>query len=91
MYRDGKHGEPGLLSSAYRSSLDLAVENNLSSVAFPSISTGVYGYPVEEAATVALSAVISFVKEREAPSLVRFVLFSDKDLAAYGQALRSLA
>src|SRR5438093_9837213 len=54
IYRDGRHGEPGLLASAYRSSLELASESGLKSVAFPSISTGAYGYPMDEAARVAL-------------------------------------
>jgi O-acetyl-ADP-ribose deacetylase (regulator of RNase III) len=63
----------------------------LSSVAFPSISTGIYGYPVEEAATVALGAVVEFLKEEErAPLLVRFVLFDEKTFQAYREALEAL-
>lgn len=90
IYRDGKHGEPRLLESAYRSSLQLAFERGLKSVAFPSISTGVYGYPVEEAASIALSTVIDFVKKNKGLELVRFNLFSDRDLSVYKSALSSL-
>lgn len=90
IYKDGEHDEARLLESAYRASLSLAAEHGLSSVAFPSISTGAYGYPIDEAASVALSAVIGFIRENGAPSLVRFVLFSDDDLEAYMKALSSL-
>mgnify|MGYP000058814369 CR=1 FL=1 len=75
IYRDGKHGEPELLASAYRRSLELARENNLASVAFPAISTGVYGYPMQDAARVALTTIFDFMKTYSAPKLVRMVLF----------------
>lgn len=90
VYRGGTHGEARLLESAYCSSLKLALENGLKSVAFPSISTGVYGYPVEEAAKIALSTVIGFVKRNKGLDLVRFVLFSDRDLSVYSRTLSSL-
>jgi O-acetyl-ADP-ribose deacetylase (regulator of RNase III) len=92
VYRDGLRGEPGLLASAYRRSLELAAEAGLVSVAFPSISTGAYRFPVREAAGVALGAVSAFLVEREPAglSLVRFVLFSDADLAVYGTVLRQM-
>lgn len=90
IYRDGTHNEPGLLESAYHSSLALAVEKGLKSVAFPSISTGVYGYPIEDGAKVALSTVLDFLKKDNHLDLVRFVLFSDRDLAVYSRALSSL-
>jgi O-acetyl-ADP-ribose deacetylase (regulator of RNase III) len=84
VYRDGRHGEPELLASAYRRSLEVAVEAKLRSVAFPSISTGAYRFPIEQAAQIALGTVRGF--EREHPGaldLVRFVLFSAPDLAVY--------
>lgn len=86
VYRDGKHGEPELLASAYRRSLEVASANGLRSVAFPSISTGAYSYPVEEAAGIALSTVADYLRAHPDIELVRFVLFSAADLAAYERA-----
>lgn len=79
-----------LLASAYRRSLEVAVENNLETVAFPSISTGAYGYPVEEAAPIALSTVIRFAEEESRLKLVRFVLFSEPLLETFTSALHQL-
>ena len=91
VWRGGGHGEPEVLASCYRNSLRLAVQRAIRSVAFPSIGTGAYGYPVEEAAPVALSAVTSFLaREEGSPALVRFVLFDPGTLRAYREALRSL-
>lgn len=90
IYKDGKHQEAELLASAYLSSLKLAVDNHLKSISFPSISTGAYGYPVEEAAEVALTAVISFLSANKGIDLVRFVLFSDADLETYTGVLKKL-
>jgi O-acetyl-ADP-ribose deacetylase (regulator of RNase III) len=91
VWRDGRHGEPELLASAYRRSLEVAVEHGLGSVAFPSISTGAYRFPITEAAPIALGTVASFLQERPGTlTLVRFVLFSDADLAAYERALAAL-
>ena len=91
VWRDGRHGEPELLASAYRRSLEVAVEHGLGSVAFPSISTGAYRFPIIEAAPIALGTVASFLQERPGTlTLVRFVLFSDADLAAYERALAAL-
>jgi O-acetyl-ADP-ribose deacetylase (regulator of RNase III) len=83
VYRDGRHGEPELLASAYRRSLEVARENGLTSLAFPSISTGAYRYPIDQAARIALSTVRDFLSLNPQIGLVRFVLFSDADLAAY--------
>lgn len=89
VWRGGDRGEPELLRAAYQNSLALAAERGLATVAFPSISTGAYGYPIEKAAPVALQAVIDFVKERaargELMSLreVRFVLFTPGDFQVY--------
>ena len=88
VYRDGRHGEPELLASAYRRSLEIAVEHGLRSVAFPSISTGAYRFPIAEAAPIALGTVVRFLVARPGTlTLVRFVLFGDADLAAYETAL----
>lgn len=88
----GNKGEPELLASAYQESLKVAAENNLSSVSFPSISTGAYGYPVAEAARVAISAVASFLKERNTSIReVVFVLFDSATLASYASALGQIA
>ncbi len=91
VWHGGSAEEAGLLASAYRESLKLATEKKLSSVAFPSISTGAYGYPVEEAATVALRAAISFLKDT--PSSIRkvvFVLFDSRTFETYASALREI-
>lgn len=91
IYKDGLHNEPMLLESAYRSSLKLALEKGLKSIAFPSISTGAYGYPVEAASNVALSTVQDFIKGNKGRlDIVRFVLFSDSDHLVYSRTLRSL-
>ena len=80
-----------LLSSCYANSMRLAREHGLRSLAFPSISTGVYGYPVDEAATVALGTIIREINEHpQAFDEVRMVLFSEKDLEVYCAALVGL-
>ncbi len=91
VWSGGDRGEPEILSSCYRNSRRLAVENGVRSIAFPSISTGAYGYPVEKAAPVALSTVAAFLRmEKRAPGLVRFVLFDASTLRAYHEALEVL-
>ncbi|HUI27959.1 MAG TPA: O-acetyl-ADP-ribose deacetylase [Candidatus Kryptonia bacterium] len=91
VFRDGRHGEPELLASAYRRSLEVASEQGVRSLAFPSISTGAYGYPIAAAARIALRTVIESVREQDDVSLVRFVLFSAQDLQVYADALGELA
>ncbi len=91
VWRGGKNGEAALLASCYRSALALARDHSLASVAFASISTGVYGYPVEQAAVVALSIITAFMKENPLPKLVRMVLFSDDILETYAKALSAMA
>jgi O-acetyl-ADP-ribose deacetylase (regulator of RNase III) len=90
VYRDGTRGEPDLLASAYRRSLEVASENGLRRVAFPSISTGVYSYPVPDAARIALRTVADYLRAHEDIELVRFVLFSDADLFVYREAAREI-
>jgi len=87
-YRDGERA-PELLASAYRRSLEVASENNVRSVSFPSISTGAYGYPIEEAAPIALRTVISYLESRTDIELVRFVLFGHSAYQVYEKALKA--
>jgi len=85
VWHGGERGEPALLADAYRNSLRIAVENGLRRIAFPSISTGIYGYPIEKASRVAVAAVREFVREHGAPEEVIFVLYSPADHAVYEQ------
>ena len=82
----GSNGEAGLLRNAYGNSLNLARENGIGSIAFPSISTGAYRFPIAEAAQIAVKTLLEFVKENRIPQEIRFVLFSDRDLQVYQQA-----
>lgn len=91
VYRDGKHGEPELLAAAYRSSLRLASERGIKRIAFPSISTGAYGYPMAAAARIALATSIEYLKEHPEITLVRFVLFGQAALQAYEAVLAEAA
>jgi len=91
VWHGGSKGEAELLQSAYRESLKLAAENHLTSVSFPSISTGAYGYPVEKASGVALEAVISFLSESiTSIKEVVFVLFDSPTFDAYSSALSEI-
>jgi O-acetyl-ADP-ribose deacetylase (regulator of RNase III) len=90
VWRGGQQGEDEILASAYRESLKLAGANNLSSVSFPSISTGAYGYPVGPAAGVALKTVKDFLAESTAIKEVVFVLFDAYTFEAYALALRDI-
>ncbi len=90
IYRDGKHGEAELLASAYRNSLHLAAARGSQTVAFPSISTGAYGYPIAEAARVALTTVADFLRAHPEITLVRFVLFGQVAYRAYQTVLAEL-
>lgn len=90
VYRGGLYREPELLASCYRESLKLASAKGLKSLAFPSISTGAYGYPLDLAAQVALGTVIVYLQEHPEIELVRFVLFGKAACQAYEQALLNL-
>jgi O-acetyl-ADP-ribose deacetylase len=91
VYQDGRSGEPALLARVYARVVELAAEHGLRSVAFPSISTGAYRFPVREAAPIALRTVVDAVRARPgAFDLMRFVLFSHADLQAYEAALAAL-
>jgi O-acetyl-ADP-ribose deacetylase (regulator of RNase III) len=92
IWQGGNKGEAALLESAYRESLKLAAEQKLSSVSFPSISTGVYGYPIAEAAGVAIRTVVSFLTGQVTPvKEVVFVLFDPITYQAYSSALEEIA
>ncbi len=90
IYSGGKQREAELLANAYKNSLSLASQYKLKSVAFPSISTGAYGYPVNEAAKVAIKTVINYFNIYTDIELVRFVLFGLKAYQAYDKALQEL-
>jgi O-acetyl-ADP-ribose deacetylase (regulator of RNase III) len=75
-YRDGKQGERDFLASAYRRSMEVAKELGAKSVSFPAISCGVYGYPLEDGAEVAVNTILDFLKENSGIERVRFVMFS---------------
>lgn len=83
VWRDGLHHEPELLASCYRRSLALAADKGLQSIAFPCISTGVYGYPVESAASIALSTVASSLPQCRSICDIIFCCYSAADLAVY--------
>lgn len=87
VYKGGKSGEPALLSSCYRRCLELASLHGCRSITFPSISTGVYGYPIKDAATIALRTTIEGLGQFPSVSLVYFVLFSSGDLRWYSDSL----
>jgi O-acetyl-ADP-ribose deacetylase (regulator of RNase III) len=90
IWRGGNAGEPELLADAYRNSLKLAVSRGLRTIAFPSISTGAYGYPVQDASRVALGTVKEFLKNEDALEEVIFVLFSEHDLSVYMDASKEV-
>jgi O-acetyl-ADP-ribose deacetylase (regulator of RNase III) len=92
VYRGGSHGEPELLASCYRTCLKLAEERGVRTISFPSISTGVYGYPIEQAAKIAIGAVAEHL-ERAAVSVeeATFVLFGRHDYEIYANALAARA
>ncbi|MDO8465756.1 MAG: O-acetyl-ADP-ribose deacetylase [Gallionella sp.] len=87
VWRDGKHGEPELLASCYCNSLRVAADHGAHRIAFPSISTGIYGYPVELAARIAVDAVNSSLPQLDSIREVIFCCFSAGDLAVYQKLL----
>lgn len=90
IYRGGTKREAELLASAYRNSLRLASEKGIRSISFPSLSTGAYGYPIEEASHIALTTVMEYLKEHPEIELVRFVLFGSEAYRAYENTLKEL-
>jgi O-acetyl-ADP-ribose deacetylase (regulator of RNase III) len=87
VWAGGHRGEPELLRRCYANALHLAGEHNIRSIAFPSISTGVYGYPIEQAAAVAVQTVREVLPSTPSIELGRFVCFSAPDLAVYRRLL----
>jgi O-acetyl-ADP-ribose deacetylase (regulator of RNase III) len=88
VWRDGSHGEDELLASAWRNSLAIASERGLRTIAFPSISTGAYGFPLARAARIAMATTLTHLRENELPEEVTVVCFGDE---AYGHYLTALA
>jgi len=87
VYRGGAEGEPGLLASCYRACLDLAAERDLTTIAFPAISTGIYGYPIDEAAAIAIREIRAFLNQPSSLAEVRIVLFGQAALRSFETAL----
>ncbi|MGA8197779.1 MAG: O-acetyl-ADP-ribose deacetylase [Acetobacteraceae bacterium] len=87
-YRDGTRGEPVLLASCYSESLKLAMANGVRSIAFPAISCGIYGYPIPDAATIAVRTVAEFLAANDSIHEVIFACFGQDVMAAYQTALR---
>jgi O-acetyl-ADP-ribose deacetylase (regulator of RNase III) len=90
VWSGGRKGEAQLLENSYFHSLLLALKMEIKTISFPSISTGAYGYPIEEASRIALNTVIEFLKNLEGIEEVRFVLHSRKDLQTYEEALAEI-
>ncbi len=88
VYRGGLYGESRLLQSCYRRCFEVANENRIKSIAFPSISTGAYGYPISEASSIALSETLSQLMRFPGIGRVIFALFSDADLDIYRKVLK---
>ncbi len=87
----GTYRDSELLASAYRKTMELCTQNKISSLALPSISTGIYGYPVEEASRIALRTVRDYLKDHPEIKLVRFVLFDSGTYRVYEEALTELS
>jgi len=90
VWHGGTRGEPALLAACYRRSLEIAVAHNLSTIAFPAISCGIYGYPLELAAPLAVETCVSFVAAEPRIERIVFALFADDALRAYAAALARL-
>jgi O-acetyl-ADP-ribose deacetylase len=91
VYRNGVSGEPKLLEGCYRRCMEVANENGLKTLAFPSISTGAYGYPIGDACRIAISTVLEQLKRFPEIREVSFVVFSDRDLDVYQKTYRAAA
>jgi O-acetyl-ADP-ribose deacetylase (regulator of RNase III) len=90
VYRGGEQGEAETLANCYRESIRLADEHGLISLSFPAISTGAFGYPVSEAARVAISAAMDALQSAKSVRLCRFILFDSDDLRTFEQAAKKL-
>jgi O-acetyl-ADP-ribose deacetylase (regulator of RNase III) len=90
VYRDGSRNEARLLENTYANCLKIASSKGIKSIAFPSISTGAYRYPLEDSAKIALGTAIHYLKENEDIELIRFVLFGQNALDVYVRILKNL-
>ena len=90
VWNNGMNNEAKKLSACYHNSLKLAVENNIKTIAFPNISTGIYGYPKQEAATIAINSVKEFVTKNNSPEKVYFVCFDAENFLIYQSLVESL-
>ena len=87
VWRDGSHGEPELLASCYRRSLEIAAEHKLQTIAFPAISTGIYGYPIDKATRTAIASVREFGHTPSSLREVIFCCFSERDRQLYADMI----
>lgn len=90
IWHGGKQGEAELLANCYRNSLQLAVSAGLTSIAFPSISTGIYGYPIEQACRIAITEALNFLQQPSSLTKIIFCFFSAQDVESYRQTLVEL-
>ena len=90
VWRGGSKGEPQLLCACYESTLRLALKQGIKSIAIPAISSGIYGYPISQAATIAITETVHFLESHEEMESVSFVCFDDEVYEAYKQALSAL-
>lgn len=91
VFRDGQSGEPEALASCYRTCLQMALERGAKTISFPSISTGVYGYPVREAASIAVLTIADWLEQHASPlHTVKLVQFSDQDHSIYREQAQQL-
>lgn len=91
IWSGGNNNESTLLANCYRNSLQLAVDNNIETIAFPSISTGVYGYPFDQAPPIALKEIVSFLKANPSIQLVQIVCFDRRTYNTYIATKRDLS
>ncbi len=90
VWRGGKNHESEMLRNCYHNVLLLAQKEMINSISFPSISTGIYGYPIEKASKIAITTVIAYIKKHGFFEEIRFILFSDKDYKIYQDTLKKL-
>lgn len=90
IWRGGNFDEENLLANCYKNSLQLAVEHGIKTIAFPSISTGIYHFPIEKASTIAVREVLSFLKNESTIEEVLFVCFSKSDLEVYKRSMETV-
>ncbi|MBI3741226.1 MAG: O-acetyl-ADP-ribose deacetylase [Chloroflexi bacterium] len=90
IYDDGTRGEPALLAHAYRAALELASQNKCASIAFPAISTGIFGYPMQDAARIAFHTIVDYVRAHSEIKLVRYVLYDARAFEIHARVLAQI-